>query len=242
MPDQESPYRLDAALYPEIAAVGGLLRALDAEFERLGVAPRARPNLEPAQAAERSVTVGDGERHTKVLLGWREPRIWVSIRTGRLVWAQGFAPDLAVAADTAARWLGGARAVEVAAVWPYLGSVRLVEARERGDVVEAAWLSLHDNHMDDVVRARLHPFLALAFQEPRLRRLRPFTSHWTLCFSRTVTYPWSRDCPSVDPLLEPGTYRVLAADGRELGVADAAGCLALVLAELDATAAGPPDA
>ncbi|WP_144120814.1 DUF6193 family natural product biosynthesis protein [Catellatospora sichuanensis] len=140
-------------------------------------------------------------------------------------------------ADTAARWRGGAYAAEVAAVWPYLGSVRLAEARERGDVVEATWLSLYENHTGDVGRARLHAFVALAFHEPRLRRLRPFTSHWRLVFSRSPTFPWSRDCPSVDPL-ERGRYRVRAADGSELGVADATGSLALVLAALDTVAAG----
>ncbi|BCJ75989.1 hypothetical protein CS0771_55330 [Catellatospora sp. IY07-71] len=164
----------------------------------------------------------------------------MSVQARQRMLAQGFAPDLAAVADTVARWQGGARATELAAVWPYLGSVRLAEARERGDAVEVAWLSLYENHTGDAVRARLHAFVALAFYEPRLRRLRPFTSHWMLVFSRSPTFPWSRDCPSVDPL-EPGRYRVRTAEGRELGVADAAGSLALVLAALDTVAAGRLD-
>jgi hypothetical protein len=235
MPDQETPPRLDATLYPEIVSAGGLVSALDAHFDRLGVALRGRAHPDP-DIVERVATVGDGERHTKVTLVWRERKFWVSVQARQRMLAQGFAPDLAVVADTAARWQGGADAAEVAAVWQYLGSVQLAGARERGDAVEAAWLSLYENHTGNAVHARLHAFVALAFYELRLRRLRPYTSHWMLVFSRSPTFPWSRDCPSVDPL-EPGSYRVRTADGRELGVADATGSLALVLAALDTVAA-----
>lgn len=60
----------------------------------------------------------------------------------------------------------------------------------------------------------------------------PFTSRWTLGFSRTVGYPCSGDCPWVEPL-DGDRYLVTAADRRrELGTADAARSVALVLARL----------
>ncbi|MGA4728287.1 DUF6193 family natural product biosynthesis protein [Micromonospora taraxaci] len=47
---------------------------------------------------------------------------------------------------------------------------------------------------------RLHSFISVAIREPRLRRLMPFTSHGVLGFSRIVGYPYSGDCPWVEPL------------------------------------------
>jgi hypothetical protein len=74
--------------------------------------------------------------------------------------------------------------------------------------------------------------IALAFHEPRLRVLRPYTSHWTLCFSSTPQWPFSRDHPAVAPGEAPGRYLVRTHDGRTYDETDAAGALGLVLAEL----------
>ncbi|BCJ75991.1 hypothetical protein CS0771_55350 [Catellatospora sp. IY07-71] len=65
MPDRETP--LDPALYPEIVSAGGLVSALDAEFDRLGVVLRGQAHPDP-DIADRVATVGDDERHTKVTL------------------------------------------------------------------------------------------------------------------------------------------------------------------------------
>ncbi|MBV1852601.1 DUF6193 family natural product biosynthesis protein [Catellatospora tritici] len=230
----------DPLLYPEVVRAGGLVNALHAEFDLIGLTLRAQLDEDPA-CGGRVASVQDTDRRTKVTLSARERRFRMSVRSGKVTMASGFAPDLAAVADVARRWHGGARLPELAAAWPFLGSVALAECRERDDALEAAWLSLYENHTQDAVRGRLHSFVALAFHEPSLRRLRPFTSHWTLGFSTAARYPWSGAHPSVHPL-EPGTYLVRAADGRELGVADAAGSLALVLAALEDSPSGQPGA
>jgi hypothetical protein len=62
----------------------------------------------------------------------------------------------AARADAAQTWLSGAQPAAVVAGWPFLGSVALAEARERGDYREASWLHLYENHRaDDAIGALL---------------------------------------------------------------------------------------
>lgn len=80
--------------------------------------------------------------------------------------------------------------------------------------------------------SRLRAFVSLAFHEPKLRLLHPYTSHWTLCFSGTPEWPFSRDHPTVDPAQTPDRYVVRTRDRRIHDKTDAAGALRLVLADL----------
>jgi hypothetical protein len=110
--------------------------------------------------------------------------------------------------------------------------VALAEARERGDRREFRWLWLYENPCANPVATRLLPFVALALPEPRLRALSPFTSHWTLRFSTTPTWPFETVPPAVAPAQAPGRYLVSANGGGLHNETDAAGALQLVLAEL----------
>jgi hypothetical protein len=216
--------------YPEVAAAGGACRAGQDEFDRRGAGVRVRAR--EGESSRRAATVGDGGRHADLRLSVRERRFYLALRGGRTTLLQGYAGDLPMTAGAAWRWLSGEPAGRVAAAWPFLGSVALAEARERGDRREASWLWLYENHCGDAVAARLASFLALAFREPRLRALRPYTSHWALSFSRTPQWPFSRDCPVVEPAVTSGRYVVHARDGRIFDETDAAGALRIVLAEL----------
>jgi hypothetical protein len=119
--------------------------------------------------------------------------------------------------------------------------VALAEAKERGDEREHSWLELYENPTASKAVERLAPFITLAFHEPRLRALRPYTSMWTLCFSSTPTWPFTGTHPDVTPVEQsppaaaggpvPDGYVVRhRARSREV---DAPGALAFVLAELE---------
>jgi hypothetical protein len=219
-----------AGWYPDVAAAGDASRAWQAEFDRQGVQVRARQR--ESVNPHRTATVENGELHADLLLSPWKRQFRLALRTGRTTLLQGFAPDLATAADAARLWLSRTRPGQVAAAWPFLGSVALAEARERGDARESNWLRLYENHCADRVATRLSAFVALAFHQPQLRVLRPYTSHWTLCFSRTPRWPYTREHPTVTPVEAPGRYLVRTRDGRTYDETDAAGALALVLAEL----------
>ncbi|MEU4155176.1 DUF6193 family natural product biosynthesis protein [Actinoplanes sp. NPDC026670] len=218
-----------AQWYPDVVGYGAVHDAWQAEFSRLGSLFRARPK-QPANP--RTAAVSNGERNAYLILSARERKIILGLCLERSVMVSGYAPDVAVAADAAHEWLSGARPPVVAAAWPFLGSVALAAARERGDHREAKWLHLYENHRDDRIATRLHPFVALAFHEPRLRRLSPYTSLWTLRFSATATWPFTGSYPKVTPVATPGRYVVTTSDGRTHDETDAADTLRLVLAAL----------
>ncbi len=54
-----------------------------------------------------------------------------------------------------------------------------------------------------------------AAKRPELRHLRPYTSLFVLCFSRTTGYPFSGDCPHAEPIGNE-LYRVTCANGTVL--------------------------
>ncbi|WP_354697354.1 hypothetical protein DSM112329_02977 [Paraconexibacter sp. AEG42_29] len=60
----------------------------------------------------------------------------------------------------------------------------------------------------------LAPLIAAAAAQPRLRQLRPYTSMWSLCFSRCTRYPFSDEGPFIeagrDPRTNATTYTVSA--------------------------------
>jgi hypothetical protein len=176
--------------------------------------------------------VDTGDRYADLILSPWDRRFYLLLGDVRPRLLQGYAVDLAGTAGAARLWLSGERPGAVAASWPFLGSVALAEARERGDEREASWLWLSENHCADPEATRLAPFVALAFQEPRLRALRPFTNHWVLHFSDTPRRPFTGDHPVVAPGEVPGRYVVHAPGGRVYAETDAAGALREVLAGL----------
>jgi hypothetical protein len=185
--DAGSVWGEEARWYPEVVAVGDARRAWQAEFDRQGIPLRVHPG--EGVNPHRTAVVDNGELVADLLLSPWQPLLRLALRTGRSTLLQGNAVDLASAAGAAWLWLSGTRPGQVAAAWPFLGSVALAEARERGDHRESSWLWLYENHCAHPVGIRLRSFIALAFHEPRLRMLRPYTSHWTLCFSRTPQWP-----------------------------------------------------
>ncbi len=51
------------------------------------------------------------------------------------------------------------------------------------------------------------PVIEAAMKRPELRQLSPYTSLNRLCFSRTTDYPFTNDCPMIEPQGN-GKYRV----------------------------------
>ncbi len=179
--------------------------------------------------------IGDAHRHTNVVMGIRERAFtmdfWLS---SGVRMAHGNTPALPMVAAATQAWQSGVPVRDLNAAWPFVRFSELAEAHERGEAVEYTWQRHHDNPQQAPHLARLHTFIALAIQEPRLRALLPFTSMGTLSFSNTPGYPHTGDNPRVTPIGED-RYRITRPDGQDLGTADATGSLALVLADLPHT-------
>jgi len=238
MADWSDPSGVDATLYPEIAEAGDLVSWLQAEFDREGLPYRPCPR-QNVVGIWRSAVVDDGDRSTDVLLSFDKRRSTVRLAANDAWMATGSAPSLSAVVAITHMWQSGQRLRDVAAAWPLFGSVELAEARERGDVAEHRWRLLYEDPWPVYPLGALRGFIEVAFHTPRLRALIPLTSgHFTMMrFATRTGAPYGKDGPSVRSLTND-RYVVCAADGRELGVTDAAGSVALVLTELDQVVGG----
>jgi hypothetical protein len=184
--------------------------------------------------------VEDDERSTDVLLRHDRRRIVVRLVAKGSWMASGLIPHLPAVVAITHVWQSGARLRDVAATWPFFGSVELAEARERGDVAEHRWRLLYEDPYPAYDLVALREFIDVAFCTPRLRALIPLTSgHFTVMrFATAHGWPYGKNGPSVRSLSND-RYVVRGPDDRELGISDAAGSVALVLANLDQVDGGP---
>ncbi|MER0241138.1 DUF6193 family natural product biosynthesis protein [Streptomyces sp. HSW2009] len=232
----------DPDLYPDLAAAGSLAEALESAAAEQGLDLGAiqRNDSEPLRSAG-IISSDAGRAPCWVFVGVKSR--WFSING----WSQGIelltgtTSELAEVARAAAGWRSGAGLGEIQRVAPFIKVSELVAAHEVGpaEAVSVQWGLL----CDDLRRqaGRLEPArqtLALAevaAEEPKLRQLYPFTSHWSLHFSTCTGFPYAWDVPFVD-LLKDGRYRVCGpARGTVVGEADTAEqAIALVLAGLPA--------
>jgi hypothetical protein len=216
--------------YPDLAEASDLRAALQAEFDAADLASRAEhfslPGDHYVAAALRSA-----ERNAIVIMSKDEPVFYLQFLMRGVAMAGGRTDALPAASRAMHAWHSGMPVGPLMTMFPFLGTNEFALAFERSeaDAIENRWRQFHT---PPVFPVRLRPVIALAFTEPRLRALLPYLSGDALRFSRTAGYPFTKDCPMIEPLGE-GRYLVRAADGREIGTADAAGSVALVLASLD---------
>ncbi|MGV9687651.1 DUF6193 family natural product biosynthesis protein [Streptomyces sp. NPDC003444] len=142
-------------------------------------------------------------------------------------------------------WRKGLGLAEIREVSPFVRVGELAEAHEKGpaEAVTLTWRLLVERLRQESDRWEFAPRMLqvaeLAHAEPRLRRLLPFSSHWSLHFSTRTGYPYPRDVPFVVPLSDGG-FRVHGPSrGTVLGEADTAEqAVALVVSGLP-THCGP---
>ncbi|MFI9384604.1 DUF6193 family natural product biosynthesis protein [Kutzneria sp. NPDC052558] len=170
----------------ELIDAGGLRAAIenacpDSDIEFLEARGAFDGQLAWLRRGERSVGIMPFRNETKF-------RVTYLLRTMHL--RRVFTPDLAVVLGSAATWLGGATAREFATAWPFADFVAIADAFESGDRIECAWQSrlVHDP-------GRHGEFIPAAMNEPRLRRMYPFTQMGWLSFRPTadefhVPGPW----------------------------------------------------
>lgn len=124
---------------------------------------------------------------------------------------------------------------------PVLPDMDAARADGPAAVLEARWetLALHRGSWEErrstpCIRGLVN-LIAAARAEPRLAQLYPYTSHFTLCFSACMHFPYRDVAPRVEPLSD-GRFRVRVSYAAEvLGTkATAEEAIALVLHHLPA--------
>lgn len=226
VPHEATP--ADPVLYPDLAAVGSLAvaLALTAAEQGLDLDTVLSDDSDPLRTA---VTSTAPDREPCWILIGSESR-WFNINGLRqgVQLLSGSTSDLEELARAAAGWRNGARLREIEKAAPFIKVSELAEAHERGpaEAVTVQWrLLLEDLHQEadrlDLARQTL-ALAETASAKPKLRRLYPFTSHWSLHFTTCTGFPYSWDVPFVDPL-SGGRYRVCGPSrGIVIGEADTA--------------------
>ncbi|MFI1523096.1 DUF6193 family natural product biosynthesis protein [Kitasatospora cineracea] len=198
-----------------------------AEFEGPPATPAPHHGAEPGPPApDRARLRGENDRYPPHL----------TLCRGRLPLAEGRPPDLLPALRAVSAWLAGADLAAIRRTAPFLHVQEWAFTHERTplDRIELNWRVRMQGLAHGpypVAREDVKALWEAAFAQPRLRRLRPVTSHYTLWFSSTPDYPFERVGASVEPL-HRGGYLVRAGGGEPATVATAAEAVALAVAAL----------
>jgi hypothetical protein len=139
-----------------------------------------------------------GERAVDVTPARGERLFYVRHKLREMYLSRVTTTELAEVTGSAAAWLGGATARELAAAWPFARFVDVADAYESGDRTELSWQRYRANKKDG-----LGEFAEAAMREPRLRRMYPFKSMWWMSFR-----------PTADEYWVPGPWVRPAGDGR----------------------------
>ena len=211
--------------YPELSSVGGLKNALNLEFRKIN-SPLSVLD-DGALSTKMPVTYARVEKEKKfsqIYLAANEklylPDFW---RDGVCL-AHGKTDNLRELAKVLTVWLcKNVTTKKLSEDFPFVSPNVKAAAFDEGREVQYAWEYIHT----DSSRSLLQAFVALAMKDEILNKLFPFTSLYTLCFSRCTGYPYTSDTPTVVPIGDD-KYEVRRADGSPIGSGTAAEALKIL--------------
>lgn len=185
-----------AVLYPEVAATGSLAAALRAAADRQGLSMPVEV-VEHSPLVEAVVPTTVPHRQPLGVSAGRAKRRW-SLRGCEpdqgMALIEGATADLDQIVKAAQAWRGGEPLTRIAEMAPFVELTGRFEVfgRDPAQMVESEWQHL----LVEAAGTDWPEYRALidaAYNEPRLRRLYPFTSHWALRFSTRTRPHLSRE-------------------------------------------------
>lgn len=220
-------------LYPELDEAGGLRSALAAEFSKIDSCLKDVSDSSSDIMPSTYSRVGKGKKFSQVYLAAEEklylPDFW---REGVCL-AHGKTSSLIELAKVLDFWLcKDVTTAELSSVFSFIEPNDKAAAFDENREVDYTWARIQS----DDSRKGLKAFVDLAIKDEILGKLFPFTSLYTLCFSRCTGYPYTYDTPTVTPvgknLFGQSKYEVRMPDNQVLGRGNAAASIALVKANL----------
>lgn len=220
-------------MYSELDAAGGLSNALNAELSKLDSCLTSFANNSIAGMPSSYSRVERGQKFSQIYLAAHEQLYLPDFWKEEVCLAHGKTPTLVELAQALDWWLcKDVPLQELVAAFPFIEPTAVAAVFEEGREVAFMWRRLQ---MDES-RTELKAFVDVAIRDALLSRLFPFTSLFTLCFSRCTGYPYTYDTPTVTPLersLVGGwQYEVRLPDNTVVGRGSAAEALAMVKANL----------
>ncbi|MGN9789086.1 DUF6193 family natural product biosynthesis protein [Nonomuraea sp. ZG12] len=198
-----------AVLYPDVAAHGSLAAALHAAVAGQGLSlPLAVTPSDPLRHATIASVVP--HRHSSYVTAWHHERRWTiwGSSNDRLMIC-GDTKDMRELPEVIRGWAEGASLDEIdqAAPFDLLTGRFEVPDKNPAAIIASEWQYLLKDARDADWPA-YQALIEAAYAEPMLRRLYPYTSHWTLGFSSKPDYPFSRPFAWIDAPRGAGGYTI----------------------------------
>lgn len=218
-------------LYPEVRESVSLHAAMQSALAAIDSPLVAMPTEQPFPLAY--ARIEHGPRFTQTYIAAEERLFMPDFWSHGVQFATGKTPDLLATASAIHDWLTieNISTAELVRRYPWIEPSGRAAVFEAGDEVEWTW-----KHMLESTTRSEATLAAIrrASQEPALRCLFPYTSMFTLCFSRCTGYPYTHDILSISPVGD-GRYGVGSPHEDPTNSHDLETAIALVLASL------PPD-
>jgi hypothetical protein len=203
---------INADLYPDLAAAGGLGNALNTALHAIGSSLRTQEDghLQPIVYAR----VDDGERSCQVMVASSQRAFSVDFWSQGVQYAHGWNPNLKDVASAIALFVTRRSDMNgLMAAFPSLTpKAGYIHERGAAAYVDNAWSKLLGwltNEQSGSSMRRLLPVAIEASRNHQLRGLLPYTSLGRLCFSRTTGYPFDSVSHVIVPVYETeGSYAV----------------------------------
>lgn len=227
--------QVNSEFYPDVVEAGGLAAALEraaAEFRiPLVVVPGGTGKPDSVGIA----STAPGRLPLEVFPRTESRAFQVIGRAREVEVVTGVTSELRDVVEAGAAWAAGTTVPRMREALPFLQFDPIAEAHERGPAaaVAAQWDLLREKAADTPSFPEFGRLVEAAHAEPRLRRLFPFTSHWTVAFSSCTGRPY-RDEIAIAPQYGGGPYIVLRHPNTGMigEVPTAAEAVALALAHL----------
>ena len=200
---------MDSNLYPDLAAAGSLAGALEQVAASLGIDLATVPTEPRSLVSAGIATLVPERRPLSVHIGAKSRWFGVSGWSRGVQLITGATPDLAAVVRAGVAWGQGRSLRELRESAPFAHISELAEAHERGPhaAVEVQWRRMRVQAADAPSFPQFGLLVEAAHAKPRLRRLYPFSSHWTLGFSAWTGFPF-RVVTAITPSYGGGPYRV----------------------------------
>lgn len=223
-------------LYPDLIEKGGLVSALQSALLEINSPLKVKDNELSLSGFPVYARVESNNRFSQIYIA-SEERLFISdFWESGIMLGNACTDSLIELAQVLHEWLGTTIILtELAKKFKFIKVDEKAKYFETGREVEWQWQSLQ-NYIPESM-PELLPFLNEANQNPRLRKLFPFTSHYNFCFSRCTGYPFSGDCPYALPSKNSG-YQVFDSKGKFIGEGNAKESVELVIKNLPANING----
>ncbi|WP_171114764.1 DUF6193 family natural product biosynthesis protein [Streptomyces sp. Z423-1] len=201
---------MDSDFYPDVVEAGGLAAALERTAADLRVPLVVVPSGAGTPDSVGIASTAPGRLPLEVIARPDSRAFQLVGRAGDVDIATGATRELRDVIAAGAAWGAGTAVPQMREALPFLWFDPIAEAHERGPAaaVAAQWDLLREKAAGTPSFPEFGLLVEAAHAEARLRRLFPFTSHWTVAFSSCTGRPY-RDEIAIRPQPGGGQYIVL---------------------------------